>query len=133
MNLAININAFAVINGLVLESANGSVNQVGRQRIDNWILRKLICDGFIGHTEFFQFDLQVIKRPDAIAKSSSSNRMILSDIAKAQTETMIKPDGTANDFGRKAMTVVARTTGFYPLSLAAPSHDYFQGRILFLC
>jgi hypothetical protein len=34
------------------------------------------------------------------------------DITEAQTEAVIKPDGTANDFGREPMTVVARTAGF---------------------
>lgn len=40
------------------------------------------------------------------------------DIAKAQTETMIKPDGMPNDFRREAMTMVARATGFHAASLA---------------
>jgi hypothetical protein len=42
------------------------------------------------------------------------------DIAKAQTETVIKPDGMPDDFGRKAMAVVAGTTGFHAVSFAVP-------------
>ena len=40
------------------------------------------------------------------------------DIAKAQTEMMIKPGGMNNDFGRESMTAVARTTDFLALNLA---------------
>ena len=43
------------------------------------------------------------------------------DIAKAQTETVIKPDSVADDFGREPMAVIARTAGFHGASLAAPS------------
>jgi hypothetical protein len=39
-------------------------------------------------------------------------------VAKAQTETMTKRDGMANDFRREAMTMVARATGFHALGLA---------------
>ena len=43
------------------------------------------------------------------------------NIAKAQKETVIKPDGMANDFSREPMAVVARTTGFHAVSLAVRS------------
>ncbi len=43
------------------------------------------------------------------------------DISETQAETMIDPDGMANDFDREAMTVVTRTTGFHGLSLAPSS------------
>jgi hypothetical protein len=43
------------------------------------------------------------------------------DISETQAETMIDPDGMANDFDREAITVVTRTTGFHALSLAASS------------
>ena len=43
------------------------------------------------------------------------------DISETQAETMIDPDGMANDFDREAMTVVTRTMGFHALSLALSS------------
>lgn len=43
------------------------------------------------------------------------------DISETQAETMIDPDGMANDFDRKTVTVVTRTMGFHALSLAASS------------
>ena len=43
------------------------------------------------------------------------------DISETQAETMIDPDGMANDFDRKTVTVVTRTMGFQALSLAASS------------
>ena len=43
------------------------------------------------------------------------------DIAKAQAETVIKPDSVADDFGPELMTVVARMAGFHVVSLAVPS------------
>ena len=43
------------------------------------------------------------------------------DISETQAETMIDPDGMANDFDWEARTVVTRTTGFHALSLAPSS------------
>jgi hypothetical protein len=40
------------------------------------------------------------------------------DVTETQAETMIKPDGMADDFRGEPMAVIARTTGFHPVSLA---------------
>src|SRR5215831_153423 len=40
------------------------------------------------------------------------------DVTETQAETMIKPHGMADDFRRKPIAVIARTTGFHAVSLA---------------
>jgi hypothetical protein len=43
------------------------------------------------------------------------------DISEAQAETMVNPDGVADDFWREPMAIIARPATFHRTSLSVPA------------